>query len=654
MADNEWVTVRRRRNAKPSYQKKLKEVSLASASLPIHVLREEDEEEREKRLKLRAKKKRNAENKKAAKALGEEWVEWRQVYSGRPNKEELTSGCHSQEDPSGTNKEEVFFLIQLWLSILAFFKNLLGLSGKSSSSTSKKKSTPKVAPPARTPPAQTKEAPSQPAAPKTVTAQTKPATKAGIDTAAKSSGATATAAGAAKSSLAAAGAAKELPSTQAKAAAADVDTKPEPSPVPPPPAPKPVPKAKPPPACDKDGPRGEFLYSEVEEAHADVVAAVAISGDVVLTGGYDGALKVWRWKDKTQPVWERSLIGHEGRVEAVALNTSESKAVSGGRDSCIKVWDVSNTDSSCATASYYCYESIRSMQVDWQGGCAVIGTKNGALSSWSLEKGKKTQVLKGHMGEVTCIKFADTVRGAAGLMYSGSLDQTVRVWDVREGITHSCSATIEGMCGRVCAIDISDNVLFVSDYSSSVKLFDIWTYAPLPEDQHHLANVPFPFHAKDSCPLFDIRTYAPLPGDQHHLANVPFHAGDLCPVAALHHDTAGQVLLSSCIAWWTDDRDALAEAPEDEEDPASVLNVHATGGSAPEYVYSVRLGEGIVTSMGAAGDRIVFGRSNGALSTLQLARGSGKRALREGTSMATKFSVDLVEFNDDEDDEDEE
>lgn len=34
------------------------------------------------------------------------------------------------------------------------------------------------------------------------------------------------------------------------------------------------------------------MVSELEGAHADVIGAVAVAGELVLSAGYDGALKV--------------------------------------------------------------------------------------------------------------------------------------------------------------------------------------------------------------------------------------------------------------------------------------------------------------------------------------------------------------------------
>ena len=44
--------------------------------------------------------------------------------------------------------------------------------------------------------------------------------------------------------------------------------------------------------CDRDWQRGRFHVSVVQQAHGDVVSCLALAGDLAVSGGYDGAVKV--------------------------------------------------------------------------------------------------------------------------------------------------------------------------------------------------------------------------------------------------------------------------------------------------------------------------------------------------------------------------
>ena len=89
--------------------------------------------------------------------------------------------------------------------------------------------------------------------------------------------------------------------------------------------------------------QGRFIVAEADGSHSDVVAAVALAGDVALTSGYDGAIKVWHWPvagsggGYSRPEHVRNLTGHSGRIEAVSLDGAKGRAASSGRDSTLKV-----------------------------------------------------------------------------------------------------------------------------------------------------------------------------------------------------------------------------------------------------------------------------------------------------------------------------
>ena len=136
----------------------------------------------------------------------------------------------------------------------------------------------------------------------------------------------------------------------AKVSAAAIAAHPEPLQREQAPAPKHRPTAEP--SSDKGHPskasgdgwaQGRFIVAEADGSHSDVVAAVALAGDVALTSGYDGAIKVWHWPvagsggGYSRPEHVRNLTGHSGRIEAVSLDGAKGRAASSGRDSTLKV-----------------------------------------------------------------------------------------------------------------------------------------------------------------------------------------------------------------------------------------------------------------------------------------------------------------------------
>ncbi|GAX80018.1 hypothetical protein CEUSTIGMA_g7457.t1 [Chlamydomonas eustigma] len=365
-----------------------------------------------------------------------------------------------------------------------------------------------------------------------------------------------------------------------------------------------------------DWAQGHFISATTTEgAHADVVSAVAMSGETVLSSGYEGAVKVWRWQEgfnKLQHV--RNLIGHTGRVEAVSMDVEGRRAASSGKDSTLKVWDIRHPVAS-PLASFYVYESVRSMDVDWSSNaCVALGCQSGCVSVWDVEKGCKLQVLKGHSDAVSAVDLGgkEAEAGTATSphrMISGSRSAEAFIWDMRAKAADSKRCQLNGIRGRVCSISSYDHTVYIGDYSSTIKEYDL---------------------RGTSRKLLQLQPVSTIP-------NVPKLAGDICPVAALHLHAEAGILVSSSMGWWAwDERGTLVEAPDDVEDPVACLNFYAVPPfsepsrvmGASRYMFTLPLSSGLATCMSwpaavslqesHATKRMVVGLSSGDLIGLSM------------------------------------
>lgn len=142
----------------------------------------------------------------------------------------------------------------------------------------------------------------------------------------------------------------------------------------------------------------------VKNAHDDAINAVAVSYDGdVYTGSADKKIKVWRklWGDKKHTL-VATLERHKSGINALALSPDGLLLYSGACDRSILVWGKS----------------------DYDDNMGLLGA------------------LRGHTKAILCLAAVDD------MVFSGSADKTVRVWR-RVGINYSCVAVLEGHQGPV-------------------------------------------------------------------------------------------------------------------------------------------------------------------------------------------------------------
>lgn len=132
--------------------------------------------------------------------------------------------------------------------------------------------------------------------------------------------------------------------------------------------------------------------------HNGPVAALALRGDMIYSGAYDGCLGFWRW-NSDQPTLEKLLYLHGKGVNCVAANPNGSELATGGSD---------------ATA------------------CIVIPNSGKVLRC-------------DHPGDVECIVFSEDGR----MLFSGGTDGFGRIFDVNQGTERATikhGATVGAVC----------------------------------------------------------------------------------------------------------------------------------------------------------------------------------------------------------------
>ncbi|KAG0467871.1 hypothetical protein HPP92_017199 [Vanilla planifolia] len=171
-------------------------------------------------------------------------------------------------------------------------------------------------------------------------------------------------------------------------------------------------------------------------AHGDAVNTVAVGfGGLVFSGSADGTVKAWQRVDGgNRHVEVGTMLRQESAVTAIAVADDDGVVYSGASDGWVRYW-------------------VRGRRLEWggemRGGrmavlCLAVagrmvacGSAEGTVRVWRRDgpagRHVRVAVLKGHSGPVRCLAMeADMEDGGKWVVYSGSLDGSVKVWRVAE------------------------------------------------------------------------------------------------------------------------------------------------------------------------------------------------------------------------------
>ena len=311
-----------------------------------------------------------------------------------------------------------------------------------------------------------------------------------------------------------------------------------------------------------------------QKGHSELVRAVAVNahgdGAMVVTGGWDGCVRRFRWQCGDEDsddvlIAGAPLLAHADRVEFVDMagigtggggsDGDKPLVVTGGRDCSLRVYDVSK-QSPQPLKKVYTYESISSGSVDWgdrgsnNSSTAAVGTKGGALLFWDLETGSQKRTINDAHGGETTFVICPSTSGVnnltnsplSGIQFiSGGADGVVKGWDTRVNCSGKCAFEFGGHARRVySATTDGDSKIFVGDFSGRVKVHDL-RYAKTNssiEGDTSSGSGALPIHIS-IVPSYEFGG-APAPIAGVHYANLSGTSGSaaLCATAAFFDETS--------------------------------------------------------------------------------------------------------------------
>lgn len=169
-------------------------------------------------------------------------------------------------------------------------------------------------------------------------------------------------------------------------------------------------------------------YVLKQQGHFDSLNSVAYSaeGQYIATGGQDGKLKVW---NSSNGFCFITFKDHTAAVTGAVFTSKGQSLVSSSLDGTVRAWDLVRyrnfrTFTSPTPTQFSC------VAVDPSGEIVAAGsTTDFSVYVWSMATGRLLDILEGHEGPVSSLKFSPQNPQLA----SGSWDKTVKIWEVYTG-----------------------------------------------------------------------------------------------------------------------------------------------------------------------------------------------------------------------------
>lgn len=144
--------------------------------------------------------------------------------------------------------------------------------------------------------------------------------------------------------------------------------------------------------------------------------------DLLMTGGRDSCVRCWDVRTAKQVMM---LGGHTNTVGAIACNATDPQVISGSHDCTVKLWDLAK-GRSITTLTHH-KKAIRDLVVAPFEFSFMTGAADN-LKKWQCKDGSFLRNFQGHNSIINTLAVNQD-----GVLVSGGDDGTMRMWDYKTG-----------------------------------------------------------------------------------------------------------------------------------------------------------------------------------------------------------------------------
>ncbi|KAK4268481.1 hypothetical protein QN277_025135 [Acacia crassicarpa] len=225
------------------------------------------------------------------------------------------------------------------------------------------------------------------------------------------------------------------------------------------------------------GPNGKQRTSSLESpimlltGHQSAVYTMKFNsaGTVIASGSHDREIFLWNVHGDCKNFMV--LKGHKNAVLDLHWTTDGTQIVSASPDKTLRAWDVETGKQIKKMAEHLSY--VNSCCPSRRGPPLVVsGSDDGTAKLWDMRQRGSIQTFPDKY-QITAVSFSD----ASDKIYTGGIDDDVKVWDLRKG---EVTMTLQGHQDMITSMQLSPDGSYLLTNGMDCKLciWDMRPYAP--------------------------------------------------------------------------------------------------------------------------------------------------------------------------------